>query len=290
MNPVSTVASNTNDNLESSSFARDINQNKGSQETFAFEEEYRKIAETAGEYVPVTKLISSADVATIGNAGVGFLSIVYSLDKNFTIGVCLILLAMALDGLDGTLARKFGTRHSFGRYLDSISDTVSFCLAPAVLLYAAYYDATINQLYLNRLLVITMGSIVILGAVRLAWFAHINGGKLDYFKGLNTPLMSLMVVSVYLLYPEDIPPAVLLIMFLLSLCMIIAIKFPKIRGKLVIPTAAIVAILLLSTLFFRNSPWFFIAPMISLIGVGAYLVVGPFYVRYEEKMRRQKQL
>ncbi|MFA5771725.1 MAG: CDP-alcohol phosphatidyltransferase family protein [Thermoplasmata archaeon] len=280
MNPSSTN-SNTNENLENSGIVQNMNLNKDVQDVFAFENEYKKIGETAGEYVPVTKLISAADVATIGNACVGLLSILYALNKNFTISVSLILFAMALDSLDGALARKFGSRHSFGGHLDSISDTVSFCFAPAVLLYAAYYDATVNQPYLNRLLVVTMGSVVILGAVRLAWFAHIRGGKLDYFKGLNTPLMSLMIVSTYLTFPENIPPAVLLIVFLLSLCMVIAIKFPKIRGALIIPTGAMVAILLFSTLFFRNSPWFFIAPVISLAGVALYIIVGPFYVRHE---------
>ena len=90
------------------------------------------------------KLISIADILTISNGICGILAIISFIIfyPNITIGTGLIFLGLVFDGMDGAAARKFGTKHDFGRHLDSISDAFTFCLAPSVLIFVVFFIPT----------------------------------------------------------------------------------------------------------------------------------------------------
>ncbi|HLY58074.1 MAG TPA: CDP-diacylglycerol--serine O-phosphatidyltransferase [Stellaceae bacterium] len=65
----------------------------------------------------------------------GMTAIRYGLDGKFEAGVAAIMVAGALDGLDGRVARLLKASSSFGAELDSLSDFVCFGVAPALLLF-----------------------------------------------------------------------------------------------------------------------------------------------------------
>jgi CDP-diacylglycerol--serine O-phosphatidyltransferase len=65
----------------------------------------------------------------------GFYSIVAAIDGNFYSAVWAILVAMFFDGLDGRVARMTSTSSEFGKEFDSLSDMVSFGVAPAIVTY-----------------------------------------------------------------------------------------------------------------------------------------------------------
>jgi CDP-diacylglycerol--serine O-phosphatidyltransferase len=65
----------------------------------------------------------------------GFYSIVAAVDGNFQNAGAAIFIAMVLDGMDGRVARLTNTATDFGKEYDSLSDMVSFGLAPAVVVY-----------------------------------------------------------------------------------------------------------------------------------------------------------
>jgi CDP-diacylglycerol--serine O-phosphatidyltransferase len=75
--------------------------------------------------------LSLADVVTVSNAAVGFLA---AATATFDVGLAarLILLAAVADGLDGVIARRYGSSAA-GEYLDSLADVASFGVAPALL-------------------------------------------------------------------------------------------------------------------------------------------------------------
>jgi phosphatidylserine synthase len=79
----------------------------------------------------------------MANAVFGIIAMTFFIDGRggdvgkITIGCCLLFISMACDGLDGMIARKLGSKHSYGTYLDSVSDMFSFCIAPGVLIYCA---------------------------------------------------------------------------------------------------------------------------------------------------------
>ena len=96
------------------------------------------------------KLISAADILTMGNALLGLLAILYIIDGDRTsikYAILCLFAAMILDGLDGITARYFGSKHDFGTYLDSIADSISFCCAPAFLVYSIFYETSRGKFF-----------------------------------------------------------------------------------------------------------------------------------------------
>ena len=86
-------------------------------------------------------LLSYADIATLTSALLGFLAITYIIDgsdSSYLVAMLLLPISAIIDGMDGALARKFGTKHDYGKYLDSISDSICFGLAPSILVYSLY--------------------------------------------------------------------------------------------------------------------------------------------------------
>jgi CDP-diacylglycerol--serine O-phosphatidyltransferase len=65
----------------------------------------------------------------------GFYAIVQAMNGNFEYSSIAIFIAMVLDGLDGRVARMTNTQSEFGAEYDSLSDMVSFGVAPALIVY-----------------------------------------------------------------------------------------------------------------------------------------------------------
>tara|TARA_R110002073_G_scaffold335977_3_gene529698 strand:+ start:1124 stop:1897 length:774 start_codon:yes stop_codon:yes gene_type:complete len=65
----------------------------------------------------------------------GFYAIVQAMNGNFEHAAIAIFIAMVLDGLDGRVARLTHTQSEFGAEYDSMSDMVSFGVAPALIVY-----------------------------------------------------------------------------------------------------------------------------------------------------------
>lgn len=66
----------------------------------------------------------------------GFYAIVQAMQGQFELAAIAIFIAMVLDGLDGRVARLTRTQSAFGAEFDSLSDMVSFGVAPALVIYA----------------------------------------------------------------------------------------------------------------------------------------------------------
>ena len=65
----------------------------------------------------------------------GFYAIVQAMNANFEQSAIAIFIAMVMDGLDGRVARMTNTTSAFGAEYDSLSDMVSFGVAPALIMY-----------------------------------------------------------------------------------------------------------------------------------------------------------
>ena len=75
------------------------------------------------------------NLLTTGGLFAGFFSIIAAIDGNFAKSAIAIFVAMALDGMDGRLARLTSTETDFGKEFDSLADMVSFGLAPSIVTY-----------------------------------------------------------------------------------------------------------------------------------------------------------
>jgi CDP-diacylglycerol--serine O-phosphatidyltransferase len=78
-----------------------------------------------------------AHLLTTGNVAAGFYSITLSASGDLDRAALAIIFAGICDALDGRVARMSGTTSKFGAEYDSIADTVSFGVAPALLAYSA---------------------------------------------------------------------------------------------------------------------------------------------------------
>ena len=72
---------------------------------------------------------------TTGALFAGFYAIVQAMNGRFDQAAVAIFIAMVLDGLDGRVARLTHTQSAFGAEFDSLSDMVSFGVAPALVIY-----------------------------------------------------------------------------------------------------------------------------------------------------------
>ena len=75
------------------------------------------------------------NLITLGNACFGFTSMIFAAHGNFFAAGYFILLGALMDALDGRVARYVGVTSPLGAQLDSLSDAISFCMAPAFLTY-----------------------------------------------------------------------------------------------------------------------------------------------------------
>ncbi len=73
---------------------------------------------------------------TTGALFAGFFAIVQAMNGRFEMAAVAIFVAMILDGLDGRVARMTNTQSAFGAEYDSLSDMVSFGVAPALVMYS----------------------------------------------------------------------------------------------------------------------------------------------------------
>ncbi len=84
-------------------------------------------------HIPISKLAPS--LITLLALCLGITSVRYAFDEKWTIAAALVLIAAILDAVDGRLARMLDASSKFGAELDSLSDLVSFGVAPALIIY-----------------------------------------------------------------------------------------------------------------------------------------------------------
>jgi CDP-diacylglycerol--serine O-phosphatidyltransferase len=77
--------------------------------------------------------VNLANTLTLTNGVLGFLSLLAAAQQEFILAAILILFGVVCDWLDGKAARAFGEETPLGRELDSLSDLVTFGVAPAFL-------------------------------------------------------------------------------------------------------------------------------------------------------------
>ena len=74
------------------------------------------------------------NLLTTGALFSGFYSIVAAMNQQFESAAIAIFIAMILDGMDGRIARLTNTQSAFGMQYDSLSDMISFGLAPSFIM------------------------------------------------------------------------------------------------------------------------------------------------------------
>lgn len=158
------------------------------------------------------------------NIACGFFSIINSFKQEFYIASMALVLGAIFDSVDGRVARMTNTQSAFGEQFDSISDVVTFGVAPAFLIYHRFlFD-------LGRFGMVSAFLFLLCGALRLARFnANINKVSGDFFQGLPIPGGALCIVGVTLLakeFPELLDFKILIACYTLAISLMMISNIP----------------------------------------------------------------
>ena len=125
----------------------------------------------------------------------GFYSIVSAIDGNFSQAAVAVFIAMILDTLDGRVARLTNTSSDFGAEYDSLSDVISFGVAPGVVVYE-WSLQSMGGLGFGQLGMVASFLYAACTALRLARF-NVQIGIADkrFFQGLACPAAAAIVMG-----------------------------------------------------------------------------------------------
>ena len=146
------------------------------------------------------KLVSSKktryllpNIITLGGVCLGISSIKFSIDGNFSLAVTLILLAAILDALDGRIARLIKGTSEFGKELDSLTDFVSFGIAPVLILY--FWELNIyGKLGWAIALIYSVCCVLRLARFNLTKTNNQPEWKNNFFEGVPSPAGGLLIL------------------------------------------------------------------------------------------------
>ena len=204
------------------------------------------------------------NIFTLVGVCIGLSSIKFAFDNKFEIAIIAIIAAAIIDGLDGRIARLLKGTSKVGKELDSLTDVISFGVAPAFIMYFWSLNT------LGRVGWLICLAYVVCVALRLARF-NVNSEtepswKDNFFEGIPSPAGGVLVLT----------PLV----FSLS-----EFKFFEIDYNLIVPSLfVIISILLISkipTYSFkkivvpRSTTIFLLLGIVSLFGL---LLIFPFNV------------
>jgi CDP-diacylglycerol--serine O-phosphatidyltransferase len=173
--------------------------------------------------------------------GLGFYSILLTIEGGYQQASIALFLAMVADKFDGLVARMTGTYTAFGVQMDSLSDVISFGAAPALLAYQfILHDAGIWG-------VLTAIAYTACTALRLARFNVMSAtADLRYFTGLPCPAAAAVIASFVWfsvanrIEAASLTPAIALLILLLGMAMVSSVRYVSFK---VMPHAGLLAVI-----------------------------------------------
>ena len=139
---------------------------------------------------------------TLVGVCIGLSSIKFAFDEKFTLSIIAIIVAAIIDGLDGRIARLIQGTTKIGKELDSLTDVISFGVAPAFIMY--FWK--LNEL--GRIGWFICLIYVVCVALRLARF-NVNSGQEpswrdNFFEGIPSPAGGVLVLMPLIYSLSDI--------------------------------------------------------------------------------------
>ncbi|MCL5272235.1 MAG: CDP-diacylglycerol--serine O-phosphatidyltransferase [Gammaproteobacteria bacterium] len=227
------------------------------------------------------------NILTTASLFAAFYSLVSSMKGQYEAAVIAMFIGMIADGLDGRIARLTNTQTEFGAQYDSLSDMVTFGVAPSLLLY----NLTLSQLGKFGWLIAFVYTAAV--ALRLARFnTQLETADKRYFQGLPCPPAAAVMASfAWLCYQnewQNIFVSVLTAVFAIAASVLMVsnlryYSFKEIDFKGKVPFLYVLVLIILFVAIALN-------PAIVLFaGFSIYALSGPtLTLIYIHKMRRQR--
>ena len=218
----------------------------------------------------------------------GFYAIVAAMQDRFEPAAMAIFIAMVLDGMDGRIARLTNTQSDFGAEYDSLSDMVSFGLAPALVMYQW------SLIQLGRVGWIAAFVFTASVALRLARFnTQVETADKNYFQGLASPSGAAILAGLVWMgteYQLEMSPALgvtaMIITVISAVLMISNIRyysFKKVDFKGKVPFVYILIMLAIFVLISIEPPFV----LFTLFTI--YALSGPVLTLFQLRKHRQRR-
>ena len=167
-------------------------------------DEHEEVVSKGGKKVRRRGIFLLPNLLTTASLFAGFFSIISSTEGNFVYAGMAVFIAQIFDGLDGRVARLAKAESQFGAQYDSLSDVISFGVAPGILIYL-WSTFELSSLGWSISLFF-----VICSALRLARFTadiYIAPKNIDskvYFVGVPSPgAAGLCLLPVFIVFEFD---------------------------------------------------------------------------------------
>ena len=194
------------------------------------------------------------NMLTLMGVCIGLSSIRFALDGRFEIAIIAIIFAALIDGLDGRIARLIKGTSKVGKELDSLTDVISFGVAPAFIMYFWKLNT------LGRFGWLLCLVYVICVALRLARF-NVNSNqepswKDNFFEGVPSPagailLLTPLIISLSGFDYIQLNFNIIVPIFFVATSLLLISKFPSYSfKKIVIPRKTTIFLLFGIVLFF----------------------------------------
>ena len=231
------------------------------------------------------------NMLTLIGVCIGLSSIRFALDGKFEFAIIAIMFAALIDGLDGRIARLIKGTSKVGKELDSLTDMISFGVAPAFIMYFWKLNTLGRFGWLLCLIY------VICVALRLARF-NVNTGQApswrdNFFEGVPSPAGGILVLTplIFSLTSFDfikINYDIIVPVFFIATSLLLISKFPSYSfKKIVIQRKATIFLLFGIVLFFGL---LLIYPF-NVISISAiiYLAMLPISFFHYQKLKKQNE-
>ncbi|MEM7253613.1 MAG: CDP-diacylglycerol--serine O-phosphatidyltransferase [Pseudomonadota bacterium] len=217
----------------------------------------------------------------------GFYAIVTAMKGDFANASIAIFVAMVLDGMDGRIARMTNTVSEFGVEYDSLSDLVSFGLAPSLVVYL-WSISTLGKIGWLCAFFFTAAT-----ALRLARFnTQVQTADKRYFQGLPCPAGAAVIAGLvwfgtdYGFEGDSGPWFTALITTLVGVLMVSNIRYQSfkeldLRGR--VPFVAVLAVVVVFALVSLDPPF------VLFIVFACYAVSGPLMTLWLLRQRRAER-
>ncbi|MDE1923145.1 MAG: CDP-diacylglycerol--serine O-phosphatidyltransferase [Gammaproteobacteria bacterium] len=233
------------------------------------------------------------NLLTTGALFAGFYAVVAAIDLHFENAGIAVFVAMIFDGLDGRVARWTHTESAFGKEYDSLSDMVSFGLAPAIVTYqwGVARIAEYGPVW-RRLGWLVCFFYAASAALRLARFnSRLATRDKNYFEGLPSPSAAAVVAALVWLVSDrtNIGLPGLILAFIVTACagalMISRFSFHSFKQVDLGARVRFPHILFVPLAFVLLAVW---PPVTLLLTFGGYALSAPSIWAYRKLRRRAR--
>ena len=223
---------------------------------------------------------------------IGLSSIKFALDEKFELAIIAIIFAALIDGLDGRIARLIKGTSKVGKELDSLTDVISFGVAPSFIMY---FWSLNNLGKFGWLLCLIY---VVCVALRLARFNVSSNEepswKDNFFEGVPSPAGGILVLMplIFSLSGFDfliISYNILVPVFFISVSFLLISKFPTYSLKKIIIPRSMTVFLLFGIVLFFGLLLIYPFKVIFLSGF-IYLSLIPISFLHYRKINKQKNI